>query len=87
MTESEDNMAEIKEVVLGIVAKYVAPDEIQEKMDDVFSIDSLDLVDIVIEIEKAFGIKFANEEVQSLETFDELMSMIQRKRAAGAATA
>ena len=76
-TEIDD---EIRKTVLSIASKYLEPDEIEAKQDDVFSIDSLDVVDIIIELEKEFAIKFANEEVQSIETFEQLMEMIRDKR-------
>ena len=66
--------------MLEIASKYLSADEIDERMDDVFSIDSLDLIEIIVDIEREFQITFANEEVRSVETFDGLIAMIHRKR-------
>lgn len=79
MSETKDNIREVRGTVLEIASKYLSADEISARMDDVLSIDSLDLIEIVVDIERAFQITFANEEVQSVESFDELIAMINRK--------
>lgn len=46
---------------------------------DVLEIDSLDLVDVIVLIEKLFGIKTAKEEFSGVKTFNDLYDFLESR--------
>ena len=46
---------------------------------DVLEIDSLDLVDVIVLIEKLFGIKTAKEDFASVKTFNDLYKFLEER--------
>ena len=46
---------------------------------DVIIIDSLDLVEAMMEIEEAFNIEFENEEILNLKCFDDIVKVVSDK--------
>ncbi len=42
-------------------------------------IDSLEVVDIVVEVEKEFGVKIKSEDFKEVKTFGDLCEFIERK--------
>lgn len=70
-----------------IVAKYT---EHPEKLKDIeagtdesfiekLNIDSVDFVEIIVDAEEEFGIKIEDEEIKSLQSFDDLYNLIYDK--------
>lgn len=47
---------------------------------DDFEMDSLDMVEMLIELEKETGIKIPNEEVKDLKTVGDLVSYLEGKK-------
>lgn len=43
-------------------------------------IDSLDLVEAVMDIEEAFGIQFTNEEIQSFKVLKDVVDLVESKK-------
>jgi acyl carrier protein len=43
-------------------------------------IDSLDLVETMMEIEEAFDIEFANEEIQNARTVKDIVDLVNKKK-------
>jgi len=47
---------------------------------DDFGIDSLEMVELVVELEKAFDIMITNEEMADIKTFGDLLEFIKSKK-------
>ena len=83
MVNDKMNRTEIEEKVrnfliedLEIDEEKIRPDaRLKEDMD----IDSLDLVDIVVIVEKNFGFKLKAEEMAGVDTFAKFCDYIERK--------
>ena len=43
-------------------------------------IDSLDLVDLVFELEEEIGVQFEDEELLELKTIQDLLTLIEKKK-------
>ena len=78
-------MAEdIKEKVIGLVAERmgVEPDQITEQthfVNDLQS-DSLDMAELVIDLEEAFDLTISDEEAQKIETVGEAIEHITKAK-------
>ena len=71
---------DIKEVVTKILAKRIDISSLKEE-DSLKNIglDSLDLVEVMLEIEEAFGIEFESEEIVELSTLQSVLDLINTK--------
>ncbi len=47
---------------------------------DDFTMDSLDMVEMLIELEKATNIKIENEELENIQTVGDLVSFLEEKK-------
>lgn len=71
---------DIKEVVKNIITKRCNVSNISEDDDlSKLGLDSLDLVEAMLEIEDAFSIEFANDEIANLKTIKEVFKLIEEK--------
>lgn len=71
---------DIKAKVKEILAKRVDVTKLKES--DALSslgLDSLDLVEVSLEIEDAFGIEFTSEEIVALTTLQSMLDLIAKK--------
>lgn len=70
------------EILQGIIARILSVDlkEITEKTNfvDDLGADSLDLYQIVLEIEEAFRILITNEDVAHIQTVGEVLQLIKK---------
>ena len=68
------------EKVKAILAKKVDISSLKEddKLSDL-GLDSLDLVETMIEIEEELGIEFTSEEIASLKTLNDVTKLIEKK--------
>ena len=68
------------EKVKAILAKKVDISSFKEddKLSDL-GLDSLDLVETMIEIEEELGIEFTSEEIASLKTLNDVTKLIEKK--------
>jgi acyl carrier protein len=57
------------------------------KLREELGLDSVDVVSIVMQIERHFRIRLAHQELENLVSVGELISLIQSKLAAGGASA
>lgn len=74
--------SEIISKIKAITAKHVDVSSFQE--DDEFTVlglDSLDLVEIVMDIESEFSIQFEMDEITSFKTFKDLLDCLAAKLA------
>lgn len=74
---------EIKEIVDDFLIDEfeIEPEQIKDEaiLKDELEIESLDLVDIIVMIEKKFGIKVKPEEIVKVQTVDHLYTFIQER--------
>jgi acyl carrier protein len=75
-TEIEEKVKKFLIEELEIDEDKIAPDA---KLKDDMGIDSLDFVDIVVNVDKNFGFKINPEEMQSVDTFSKFCDYIESK--------
>ena len=71
---------DIKKTVSDILAKRIDISNLKE--DDDFTslgLDSLDLAEVMIEIEEALGIEFSAEDFQEVSTLKSVLDLIEKK--------
>ncbi|HBK85091.1 MAG TPA: acyl carrier protein [Firmicutes bacterium] len=71
-----DKVKEIIAEQLGLEASEITADA---KVKDDLGADSLDMVELVMELEEAFGIKIAEEEMQQILTVQDIANYIANK--------
>lgn len=80
MTE-ETIYSKLQTIVLPYLPEDVSPDSIHPKSDltKELNINSSHLVDIVLDVEDAFGIALSNEDVEKMKTLEDVMLIIESK--------
>ena len=71
---------DVKKVVTEIISKRTTIENVKE--DDELSalgLDSLDLVEAMIEIEEAFNIEFSNDEIAEIVYIKDVLRLIESK--------
>lgn len=73
---------DIKETVSKIIASKVDIAHVKES-DSLSSLglDSLDLVEIMLQIEETFNVEFSSDEIASLKTIEDVLKIINAKLA------
>lgn len=75
-------MATVEERVRAVITKWleVAPDEITDEASifEDLGADSLDAVQIVLELEKEFGIEIPDEDADKIKTVGEAIAYIKK---------
>ena len=69
----------IKEIMVDTLAcdeEKITP---EASITDDLGIDSLDSVEIVLELESAYDIKIEDEEIQNLKTVGDIMKLVESK--------
>jgi acyl carrier protein len=78
--------ASIKQDITGIFEEVMDLEDVTLEDDttanDIEDWDSLSHVRLVIAVERHFGIKFTNAEIEGLKKFGDLVALVQRKKAA-----
>ncbi|NYJ00966.1 acyl carrier protein [Nocardioides thalensis] len=72
-------LADIVNEVAGISADDV---QLDKSFTDDLDVDSLSMVEVVVEAEEQFGVKIPDEEVKNLKTVGDAVAYIERARAA-----
>ncbi|AIY18299.1 acyl carrier protein [Pimelobacter simplex] len=72
-------LAEIVNEVAGIPAENV---QLDKSFSDDLDVDSLSMVEVVVEAEEKFGVTIPDDEVKNLKTVGDAVSYIERNRAA-----
>lgn len=74
-----DTKAKIKEILVKLLK--VKPEELKDnvKLSDGIGVDSTEMVESVIALEKAFGIKLSPKEITKFSTIDEIEKVISSK--------
>jgi len=74
---------EIKEKIKDILVKLlkVRPEELKDdvNLSDSIGVDSTEMVETVIALEKTFGTKFAAKEITKFSTINDIKKVIQSK--------
>lgn len=79
MTKSKEDILErLKIMVMPLVGKE-KPISIEDHLTNDLGIDSMDLVDIIVEIEDTFSIIFDDLELNDMETINDLVEKIEHK--------
>lgn len=76
-------MASIEEQVISLVADKLGVDKAEVTPDAVFiddlGADSLDLVELIMAMEEAFGFEIADEEAEKLRTVGDAINFIKAR--------
>lgn len=75
MSEVKDKVTDIIVELLGVDADKVTPDA---SFRDHLEADSLDLVELIMEFESAFGGEISDEEAQKIETVGQAIEYIEK---------
>ena len=74
----------MKEIIIKNLMEQLDLEENEIKMDskfvDDFEMDSLDMVEMLIDLEKETGIKIPNEDVKDIATVGELIAYLEEKK-------
>jgi acyl carrier protein len=77
MNSASDQIKQIIHEKLGIEIEEL-PDEIDFKVD--LDVDSLDLIELRMEIEKRFSVNIPEEEAENLKTVGSLIAFVKEKK-------
>ncbi|WP_435771741.1 acyl carrier protein [Nocardioides sp. SYSU DS0651] len=77
--EIRSTLADIVNEVAGIPADSV---QLDKSFSDDLDVDSLSMVEVVVEAEEKFGVTIPDDEVKNLKTVGDAVSYIERNRAA-----
>ncbi len=74
----------MKEIIIKNLMEQLDLEENEIKMDskfvDDFEMDSLDMVEMLIDLEKETDIKIPNEDVKDIATVGELIAYLEKKK-------
>lgn len=72
---------EIKETVFGIIAKYANKEELkmEDNLRDDLWFDSLDCVEVIMDVEKEFDITIPDEEAEKFRIVQDVVEMVESK--------
>ena len=91
MTTSLDSLkAEIKQAIVGALRLPITPAEIGDSVslfDEGLGLDSIDVLELVLEIERTFGVAIADEQtgMKVLRSVDTIAEYIMTQRAKSSA--
>ncbi|MFC1703685.1 acyl carrier protein [Candidatus Omnitrophota bacterium] len=77
---SDEVQAKVKEIIQTTIG--VKPEEIQPeaKLYDSLSVDSTEMVEITVQFEKTFGVKFEKDQVTKFSSVNEIVDAITSKQ-------
>jgi acyl carrier protein len=72
----------IREVIIEILS--VQPEEIKmdEKLSDSLGVDSTEMVNVILALEKKFGVRIADKQITKFSSLRDIIALIESKRAA-----
>lgn len=81
MDDSDQRLARLKEIVKTYLPEDVSIDSVGEDSNFVteLNINSAHLVDIVLDLEDAFGIRLENEDMDQMKTVKDALNIIDQK--------
>ncbi len=74
-----DTKSKIKDVLVNLLK--VKPDELKDELSlqDSIGVDSTEMVELVIALEKSFGVKLSPKEITKFSSIDDIEKVIQSK--------
>ena len=70
----------VKEEVGKVLAKRINIENLKEEDElTALGLDSLDLVEVMLEIEEVFGIEFSSEEIEECKHLKDVLDLINKK--------
>ena len=72
----EDTVKEVFQTVLDVKPEEIKP---EDKLEDSLGVDSTEMVEIVIVLEKTFNTKLSTKEITKFSTINEIEKLIQSK--------
>ncbi len=81
----EEHYEKLKDIIKPYLPEDVLPDSISRESHFIneLNINSAHLVDIVLDVEDAFNIIFANEDMDQMQTVEDALAIIDKKTAVG----
>ena len=72
---------DIKETVFGIIAKYANKEELkmEDNLRDDLWFDSLDCVEVIMDVEKVFNLTVPDEEAEKCRTVQDVVELVKSK--------
>ncbi len=74
----------LKEEVVDLICKTldIKPEELKEgqRLYDSIGVDSTEMVELVVSLNKHYGIKIETNEITKFSTIEEIMGVIQKKK-------
>ena len=68
------------EEIKNMFAEKVKVDNVDPNMElKALGLDSLDLVELIMDIEEKYGVEFSNEELMSFKTVEDVLKSIEKK--------
>ncbi len=68
------------EEIKNMFAEKVKVDNINPNMElKALGLDSLDLVELIMDIEEKYGVEFSNEELMGFKTVEDVLKSIEKK--------
>lgn len=71
----------ILEVLKGKLNKDFTKDDYNKKLVEELGLDSLDTVELVMELEEKFDIQISDEDAKSLQTINHILDYVEQKMA------
>ena len=72
------------EEVKKIIVKYIKIDEdkitVESSLNEDLDADSIDIADVVMDIEEKYDIEFSDEDAEGLKTIKDLVSVIEARK-------
>lgn len=81
----EERYEKLKDIIKPYLPEDVLPDSISRESHFIneLNINSAHLVDIVLDVEDAFNIIFANEDMDQMQTVEDALAIIDKKTTEG----
>ena len=72
----------VREIIIEILS--VQPEEIKmdEKLSDSLGIDSTEMVNVILSLEKKFGVRIDDKQITKFSTLRDIIAVVETKRAA-----
>jgi len=79
---TEEIRAALADIVNEVAGVSVDDVQLDKSFTDDLDVDSLSMVEVVVEAEEKFGVKIPDDEVKNLKTVGDAVSYIERAQAA-----
>ena len=72
------------EEVKEIIVKYIKIDEnkisLESSLNEDLDADSIDIADVVMDIEEKYGFEFSDEDAENIKTISDLVNIIEERK-------